>query len=62
MIETGNHVAHWNYGDGTVLKVPLEPEDVPTEWRHDWQNVAIVQFWHLNNACIWVLLDDLEHG
>lgn len=60
MIEVGNNIAHWNYGTGTVLKLPRAPDDVPVEWQHDWQNVVMAQFWYLNNACIWVLAADLE--
>ena len=61
-LRTGDIVGHWNWGTGLVLNAVPTQAEVPEEWQHDWQSVVMVQFWHLNNACIWVLLDDLEHG
>ena len=53
-------VKHWNYGEGVVIQEASCKEDAPLEWQHDWQSVVMVQFWHLNNACIWVLNADLD--
>ena len=53
-------VAHWNWGEGEVLVANPAQGEVPKAWQHDWQSVVMAQFWHLNNACIWVLREDLE--
>ena len=60
MMKVGDKVGHWNWGDGEVLVANPTQDEVPVEWKHDWQNVIMVQFWHLNNAAMWVLTVDLE--
>jgi len=59
-MKIGDAVAHWNWGEGEVIQVNPTQDEVPDEWKHDWQNVVMVQFWHLNNACVWVIREDLE--
>ena len=58
--ETGDSVMHWNFGSGIVLANPRGAADVPDEWKHDWQNVVMVQFWHLNNGVVWVQRADCD--
>ena len=59
-LKNGSTVAHWNWGEGEVLQANPSRDEIPQEWQHDWQSVIMVQFWHLNNACIWVLREDCD--
>ena len=59
-LRNGDKVAHWNWGEGEVIKASPTRDEVPKEWQHDWQSVVMAQFWHLNNACMWVLDVDLD--
>ena len=59
-LRNGDRVTHWNWGEGEVIKANPAQDEVPKEWQHDWQSVVMAQFWHLNNACMWVLDVDLD--
>lgn len=60
MFAVGDRVGHWNWGDGVVTAVNPVQDEVPDEWKHDWQNVISVAFFHLNGARVWVLADDID--
>ena len=59
-MRNGDKVAHWNWGEGEVIKANPTRDEVPKEWQHDWESVVMAQFWYLNNACVWVLEEDLD--
>ena len=37
MFAVGDRVGHWNWGDGVVTAVNPVQDEVPDEWKHDWQ-------------------------
>ena len=53
-LRNGDKVNHWRWGEGEIIKAPATRDEVPKEWQPVWP-VVMVQFWHWNIACMWVL-------
>lgn len=60
-LQDGDRVLHWAHGEGTVLRAEPEFDEVPWEWRHDWDSVVLAAFiWKGRVNHVWVVREDLD--
>ena len=60
MFKIGDKVVHWNLGEGVVIEVPRGVDEVPQEWKHDWEAVVRVRGTGFAGGGRWVVAVDLD--